>query len=1028
MMRKRDRMQNRLRALFTSDTTPSSPPHRAPLPPAQQTSSPAPPLSSPPCLPASSTALSVATTSHSSVLEKALAETLKKLPQAEKAAFAQASKTIDERTLLSRVHAHDAAHKDDSAFRPHAERLTKFLGLLDRFMGGVAIGIQASPEISALVVGSVRVVIDLALKFTMYFSKLTDMICTFEDYLGPLAEYAKAADITLVEKTVVNAYANVLGFGWKARRVFVDANGDQRKWTSLRAFMRQHWETFESEFATIKEDLQHHLDVLLHSVQSLHFDFSRKVEQARRREEERKERSAFLTWVSSIDFEKTHQDTFAKKHEKTCDWLIKAPKYEQWFTNPASSLLWCHGKPGIGKSVLASNVIEDITTKIGLREDAAVCFAYYNYRDTQLKELHQIVAALLKQLCRRKDQLPRDLLQTKYDASPSSLVGTQERFRSLIEDLSQVYVVFDALDECPEQERGDILGFITGIVTAQVRCHVKVFVTSRNEMDIAKAFGDRHIPTIQIQTENVTADIETFARGQVEKLRAGEHGKTLYVTDDGLKEKIVRTLATKAEGMFLWVNLQLDSLCQASKAQRDTVVEAALEALPRGLPDTYIRILDRIEVQTPYMRELAINCLAWTFYARRPLSTRELRLALAINSNCKVKQDLQTDSPRVILEACGNLLEEANGLIRPIHYTVQEFLTTAVQGLSHESIRVQLLDSKAVHTRLSLACIAYIQLMAFEKPARDTWDLYGQLNKNGLASYAYQSFDYHILRCEELSFDVMNQLETLLRQESACLAAILQIKMLRDGHDYSDIIGRFNDMDFLVTPSTIVYSTSFYSIPTLRQQWVEQAPPTYALHLAASAGLTSAVNRLLEAGCNIDEKDSNDNTPLYYACLNGDVDTAQVLINMHADINAQGGHFGYALQAASHSGQEQVVKMLLNAGADVNAQGGRLSNALQAALFGGYEQVVKMLLNAGADVNTQGKGYFSNALQAASHSGQEQVVKMLLNAGADVNAQGGAYSNALQAASFGGYEQVVKMLLNAGADVNAQGGRYSNAL
>jgi len=281
-MRKRDRV----RAFLTPNTGPLAPPHRAPLPPSQQTSSPAPTLSSPPFPPASSIDLSVATTSRNLVLEKALARTLEKLPPAEKAAFAQASKTIDERTLLSRVHAHDAAHKEESAFRSHAERLSKFLGLLDRVMGGVAIGIQTSPEISSLVVGSVRVVIDLALKFTMYFSKLIDMICTFEDYLGPLAEYAKAADISYVETTVVNAYANVLDFGWKARRVFVDANGHQRKWTSLRAFMRQHWETFESEFATIKEDLQHHLDILLHSVQSLHFDFSRKVEQARWREEE----------------------------------------------------------------------------------------------------------------------------------------------------------------------------------------------------------------------------------------------------------------------------------------------------------------------------------------------------------------------------------------------------------------------------------------------------------------------------------------------------------------------------------------------------------------------------------------------------------------------------------------------------------------------------------------------------------------------------------------------------------------------
>jgi hypothetical protein len=112
-----------------------------------------------------------------------------------------------------------------------------------------------------------------------------------------------------------------------------------------------------------------------------------------------------------------------------------------------------------------------------------------------------------------------------------------------------VYVVFDALDECPEQERKDVLGFITGIVTAPTSCCVKVFVTSRREMDIAKAFEDKHIPTIQIRAENVASDIETFVRSQVEKLRIGEHGKTLYVTGDELKEKIVHTLAMKADGM-----------------------------------------------------------------------------------------------------------------------------------------------------------------------------------------------------------------------------------------------------------------------------------------------------------------------------------------------------------------------------------------------------------------------------------------------------------------------------------------------
>ncbi|PZD29497.1 vegetative incompatibility protein HET-E-1 [Pyrenophora tritici-repentis] len=161
--------------------------------------------------------------------------------------------------------------------------------------------------------------------------------------------------------------------------------------------------------------------------------------------------------------------------------------------------------------------------------------------------------------------------------------------------------------------------------------------------------------------------------------------------------------------------------------------------------------------------------------------------------------------------------------------------------------------------------------------------------------------------------------------------------------------------------------------------------------------------------------------------LRGHEQVVKTLLDKGADVNAQGGRFGNALQAASYGGYEQVVKALLDNGADVNAQGGDYNNALQAASVRGHEQVVKRLLDAGADVNAQGEEY-SNALYAASARGHEQVVKRLLDAGADVNAQGEVYDNALQAASRGGYEQVVKMLLDKGAEVNAQGGRYGNAL
>ena len=43
------------------------------------------------------------------------------------------------------------------------------------------------------------------------------------------------------------------------------------------------------------------------------------------------------------------------------------------------------------------------------------------------------------------------------------------------------------------------------------------------------------------------------------------------------------------------------------------------------------------------------------------------------------------------------------------------------------------------------------------------------------------------------------------------------------------------------------------------------------------------------------------------------------------------------------------MKLLLENGADVNAEGGKYRNALQAALSEGHKEIVKLLLDKGAE-------------------------------------------------------------------------------
>jgi hypothetical protein len=181
---------------------------------------------------------------------------------------------------------------------------------------------------------------------------------------------------------------------------------------------------------------------------------------------------------------------------------------------------------------------------------------------------------------------------------------------------------------------------------------------------------------------------------------------------------------------------------------------------------------------------------------------------------------------------------------------------------------------------------------------------------------------------------------------------------------------------------------------------------------------------------------ARDISPLYLAAYGTLYFPCRLLIEKGADIDAQGGWYGSAIQAAillpeSESASESlrlsIVKLLLDHGANVNAQGGHYNTALQAASIYGYESIVKLLLGHGANVNTQG-GFYGTALQAASAYGHESLAKLLLDYNANVNARGGYYKSPLTEAIRGGHHSIIRQLLDHGAEVETDAGYYDKDL
>ncbi|CEJ82954.1 Putative Pfs, NACHT and Ankyrin domain protein [[Torrubiella] hemipterigena] len=248
-----------------------------------------------------------------------------------------------------------------------------------------------------------------------------------------------------------------------------------------------------------------------------------------------------------------------------------------------------------------------------------------------------------------------------------------------------------------------------------------------------------------------------------------------------------------------------------------------------------------------------------------------------------------------------------------------------------------------------------------------------------------------------------------------------------------------------LTMTCLVYLTNIsgsYDEITQRFPMSTYAAQSWTRHASlaqADANIVQATVRFLEEEVTLrrwthiheeywrDDGGSPRASRLYYACLSGLINTARCLIVNGTDVNAQGGRYGTALQAASFGGYQEIIRFLLEKDADVNAQNDVYGTALQAASLEGHQEIFQLLLEKDADVNAQG-GSYGTALQAASFGGYQAIVQLLLEKDADVNAQGGIYSTALQAASAEGHQEIIQLLLEKGADVNAQGGRYGTAL
>ncbi|KAI1366280.1 ankyrin repeat-containing domain protein [Xylaria arbuscula] len=811
------------------------------------------------------------------------------------------------------------------------------------------------------------------------------------------------------------------------------------------------------------------------------------LQEAVREAQREKHRRKMIGWLCSVDPSRIYNVARGKHQSGTGDWLLESEKFQSWQKSP-KSLLWLHGQPGCGKSVLSSSVIKQLQKEYSSNPGSPIAYFFFSFSDRETQKV-------IKDLDTYKEKHQSPDMETLENA----LIDIANGF-------SSVSLIIDALDECPSinEERKNLLESLHRIV-AKMPDNLHIFLTSRLESEIRTEMYDTfakrqdsfsYAMDLTSRPEGVNRDIGLYIDSTL------AFGK-FKLWPANFKTKAKDVLLKRADGMFQYVVCQFDVL---KKYHSPAEIDDALEKLPFGLNETYDRILKNIDKEF-----LAQNIilLKWLVASVRPLSVEELSEACIIRPERDVPFDARyrqfgpqeciIDISSLIVQYEDQILkkrwEKGNKatFVRLAHFSVEEYLTsnpsvdselaafffTKIDAhllVAHSSLiyhlhRSTLHDEEAINLPLADYAqenwMSHLELVPRESWPNDLVRLAARALTPGSKSVFLMITSYY----EQVSYNWRNTgrtVDTMIQQPLYWVARLGLLKlteMLLPGSPWANKYLGERDLDAALEEAAFKGGVKIIQLLLDRGAHVNAASKILrgALRAAVFTQNVPVVNLLLDNDADVNSQHGLLGTTLGTAVSVGDIhlvkllvsrgadvrlppnkgesilasavkkqrsiEILQYLLDSGADINGQDRTGATALHAASCVHADAHFRLLLERGADVN--GGSYGNAFQAAVSSapsGDLSVVELLLEKGANINAQGGGY-GNALQAAACEGDVSVVELLLEKGADVNAQGGAYDNALLAACLNtGCMEVIKLLLDRGADVNAQGSKFGSAL
>ncbi|KAH7171267.1 SERAC1 [Dactylonectria macrodidyma] len=309
------------------------------------------------------------------------------------------------------------------------------------------------------------------------------------------------------------------------------------------------------------------------------------------------------SWAREESIEKAYQDTFE------WIWSNQDIGLSSWLVD-GSPLFWISGKPGSGKSTLMrylwnhQNLSDAMIKSPSDNPKLKLAFFFHHRGSHAQKSFEGMLHSILYQLLDEEPRLASLLLPDFAKLLPHerahwtwTMPKLMKAYNDIISQTSfsvDIFLFLDALDEYDGPPEAIVHFLHTSVEkSARSSTHLKVCFSSREWPDFVESFSRG--PGFKIH-DYTQQDIQNYISSRVEKelLTVDRAATTTEQQAQDIRE-METILASRAEGVFIWVKAVIDEISRAFFPSTPTKPLVSLvEDLPHDLDLFYAEAVKRI--------------------------------------------------------------------------------------------------------------------------------------------------------------------------------------------------------------------------------------------------------------------------------------------------------------------------------------------------------------------------------------------------------------------------------------------------